>query len=934
MLSKSLLLSILAFLFTWHQALAQVDSKVPLNHTVYDSWTEIKNPKIANNGQFILSEKQAFRGDGSLLLYNVNDKLLKEWPRGYQAAFAYNNAFLAYKVKPYADTLRKQKLLKKKEDQLPKDSLKIYVFRNDTTLSYGPIKSYKMPEQGQTIALLYDKETQSNKSGKDTTKSLSKPKKGKKKNNGNRLQIVNPVTRASKEFMQVTDYEFSTKNDICILARSLSDSIDSCSVAIYGGITGTTTEVFKEPGYVQKLAIANQGDQLAFLYSPDTAKTKIYTLYYWKPTLRTAQKLIDSTTAGLPEDYIVSEHFLPWFSDEGDKLFLGTCPKPFDEPKDTLLPEEKAKVDIWSWNDPIIMTEQLSKLDKDKKKSYLAVYQINEKKFSQLASPELPTININKKLQTQLLLASTDLPYGVLKTWDDTYNDYYLIDIKQGKTQKLLTKCQSDVRLSLTGKYLVYWDVETKNWMCYQTKTQKTANLTQSIPYSFFDEEHDSPSPPSTYGLIGFSKDDKSLYINDRYDIWSIDLEGERAPFRITGNYGRKNKLRLSYRNLYPDFQYVDFNINNILSGFNEVTKQDAYFKINLHSADTLQVLYSGPFKLSNLIKAKDADCYTFMKQSFTLNPEIYHTNQTFANIEQVTRTNTQATKYLWGTVDLVNWLSPSGKVLDGLLYKPEGFEPTKKYPMIVYFYEKNSDNLYSYYSPRPSRSVINIPYFVSNGYLVFVPDISYTIGKPGKSAFDCIVSGTLSVCEKGFVDRERIGLQGQSWGGYQVAYLITQTNLFACAMAGAPVANMTSAYGGIRWESGMSRMFQYERTQSRIGKNLWEAPFDYLENSSVFYADQISTPFLMMANDNDGAVPWYQGIELYSAMRRLGKPAWLLNYNGDEHNLKAENYGNRMDLTQRMAQFFDHYLKGAPQPNWMKNGVPAINKGYGSNTN
>jgi dipeptidyl aminopeptidase/acylaminoacyl peptidase len=322
------------------------------------------------------------------------------------------------------------------------------------------------------------------------------------------------------------------------------------------------------------------------------------------------------------------------------------------------------------------------------------------------------------------------------------------------------------------------------------------------------------------------------------------------------------------------------------------------------------------------------------MKQTFSLNPEIYHTNQTFGSIDQVTQTNTQASNYLWGTVELVNWLSPSGKELEGLLYKPEGFDPTQKYPMIVYFYEKNSDNLYSYYSPRPSRSVINIPYFVSNGYLVFVPDISYTTAKPGKSAFDCIVSGTLSVCEKGFIDRKRIGLQGQSWGGYQVAYIITQTDLFACAMAGAPVANMTSAYGGIRWESGMSRMFQYEKTQSRIGKNLWEAPFDYLENSPLFYADQITTPLLVMSNDNDGAVPWYQGIELYSAMRRLAKPTWLLNYNGDEHNLKAENYGNRMDLTLRMAQFFGHYLKGAPQPSWMKNGVPALKKGYGSNTN
>lgn len=934
MQSKTLILSFLAVQFSLILTFAQDGKKLPLDHTVYNSWTEIKNTKISNNGQIIVAEKQPFRGDGSLLFYNVKDKLLKELPRAYQATFAFNNAFLAYRVKPYADTLRKQKLLKKKEEQLPKDSLKVYVVRNDTLYGFRSVKSYKMPEKGQTIAILYDNETNTINVTKDTTKSKTKPKKGKKKLTGNNLQILDPERKISHDFTQVTDYEYSAWNDICVFARTLSDSLDSCSVSIHACLKGATNEVFKSQGFVQKLAVSNKGDQLAFLYSSDTSKTKTYSLYYWKQTFKTAQKLIDSATNGIPNDHIVSEHFTPWFSEQGDKLFLGTCPKSPAEPKDTLLPEEKAKVDIWSWNDPTIMPEQLAKLEKDKKKSYLAVYLISEHKFNQLETPQLPQVSVNKKLQTDLLLATNNLPYGILKSWDDTYNDYYLIDTKQGKIQKLLSKCQGDVRLSNSGKYLVYWDVDTKNWICFETATQKAVNLTQSIPYAFFDEEHDSPSPPPTYGLIGFSKDDKSLYINDRYDIWSFDPDGKQAPFRITGNYGRKNKLRFTYRNLYPDMQYIDFGANNILSGFNEVTKQDAFYLLNSHLADTLQVLYTGPFKLSSLTKAKDADCYTFMKQSFTLNPEIYHTNQAFSNIEQITLTNTQASKYLWGSVDLVSWLSPTGKELEGLLYKPEGFEPTKKYPMIVYFYEKNSDNLYSYYSPRPSRSVINIPYFVSNGYLVFVPDISYTIGKPGKSAFDCIVSGTLSVCEKGFVDRERIGLQGQSWGGYQVAYIITQTDLFACAMAGAPVANMTSAYGGIRWESGMSRMFQYEKTQSRIGKNLWEAPFDYLENSPIFDADQISTPLLIMSNDNDGAVPWYQGIELYSAMRRLGKPAWLLNYNGDEHNLKAENYGNRMDLTIRMSQFFDHYLKDAPQPNWIKNGVPAIKKAYGNNTN
>ena len=245
---------------------------------------------------------------------------------------------------------------------------------------------------------------------------------------------------------------------------------------------------------------------------------------------------------------------------------------------------------------------------------------------------------------------------------------------------------------------------------------------------------------------------------------------------------------------------------------------------------------------------------------------------------------------------------------------------------MMVYFYERNSDGLHNYRTPAPSRSTINIPYFVSNDYLVFVPDIKYEIGLPGPSAFNCIIPGVQAVIAKGGVDVENMAIQGQSWGGYQVAYLITQTNMFKAAGAGAPVVNMTSAYGGIRWGTGMSRMFQYEQTQSRIGGTLWEKPLYYLENSPLFMMDRVQTPVLIMHNDEDGAVPWYQGIEMFMALKRLNKPAWLLQYNGEDHNLTQRK--NAKDLSVRLSQFFDHYLKGAPAPLWMSEGLPAVEKG------
>ena len=244
---------------------------------------------------------------------------------------------------------------------------------------------------------------------------------------------------------------------------------------------------------------------------------------------------------------------------------------------------------------------------------------------------------------------------------------------------------------------------------------------------------------------------------------------------------------------------------------------------------------------------------------------------------------------------------------------------------MVVYFYETHTGSLHSYAAPS-GRNVINVPVYLSKGYLVFEPDIVYTDGYPGPSALKTIVPGVQMLINKGFVKEDGIGIQGQSWGGYQTAYIITQSNLFKAAMAGAPVANMTSAYGGIRLESGNSRAGQYEHGQSRIGGSPWEYPERFIENSPLFYLDRVKTPLFIMHNDADGAVPWQQGIELYIGMRRLGKEAYLVNYNGDQHN--PVKRANQRDMDIKMQEFFDHHLTGAPLPDWMKSGIPMLKKG------
>jgi dipeptidyl aminopeptidase/acylaminoacyl peptidase len=243
----------------------------------------------------------------------------------------------------------------------------------------------------------------------------------------------------------------------------------------------------------------------------------------------------------------------------------------------------------------------------------------------------------------------------------------------------------------------------------------------------------------------------------------------------------------------------------------------------------------------------------------------------------------------------------------------------------MVYIYTELTSGLHRYIPPAPATS-INITRYVSNGYVVLMPDIVYRLGFPGESAVKCVVPAVQRVLSMGFIDPARIGIQGHSWGGYQISYMITRTSIFRAVEAGASVVNTVSAYGGIRWGQGMSRAVQYEKGTGRMGGPPWERAQRFIENSPIFWVDKVTTPYLTIHNDEDDAVPWYQGIEFFSALRRLGKEAYMFNYNGERHGLRDRE--NQKHWTVHMAEFFDHHLKGAPRPEWMEKGVPYLERG------
>jgi dipeptidyl aminopeptidase/acylaminoacyl peptidase len=483
--------------------------------------------------------------------------------------------------------------------------------------------------------------------------------------------------------------------------------------------------------------------------------------------------------------------------------------------------------------------------------------------------------------------------------------------------------------MSPAGRYMAWFDLEKGHWFARDLSTGVVNNLTEGLPVSFQRELHDSPSLASSAGAAGWTENDEQFLIYDRYDIWTVDPSGQKPATNVTQGLGRKNRTVYRYYTLDREEDFIDVSEPAVLSVFNEWTKASGYATADLSAGSTPEHFIYEDMSVYGLTKAKEADRIMLRKSTWEEYPEVYIADdwKAASTARKITDLGQQEDAYNWGTAELIEFESAfDGETMQAILYKPENFDPSKKYPMIVYFYERSTNGLYRHFSPAPSASTINRPYFVSNDYLVLVPDIKYEIGYPGRSAMNHVVPATQAVVDMGFVDEDKMAIQGQSWGGYQVAYMVTKTNMYAAAGSGAPVSNMTSAYGGVRWGSGMSRMFQYEKTQSRLGATLWERPDLYIENSPIFSMPAIETPLFIMHNDADGAVPWYQGIEYYMSLRRLQKPAWMVVYNNEAHNLRQRK--NRKDLSIRMGQFFDHYLKGAPMPEWMANGLPATLKG------
>ena len=585
-----------------------------------------------------------------------------------------------------------------------------------------------------------------------------------------------------------------------------------------------------------------------------------------------------------------------------------------------------ADVEVWTSEDPLLYTEKNNSLERDRKFTYLAVYRTGADRFYQLASTEYPESSRPDEGRGAHVLLYNDTPYSKQTMWEGgpAARDVVVVNLETGKRTPVIEGEPGYFDWSPEGKFVTWYNPRDSVYRSYDLAAGQLHTLTNSTLGTFYDERNDQPNDPYPYGSAGWTDNDQAVLLYDRYDIWRFDPTKDGSGERLTK--GRETGVEYRYYDLDRERRAVDDELLLVTQA--DSNYYGGYALLDVRGA--LRQITSGPYVYRNFTKARSTDAYLYSRESYSEAPELRLTETLDAPAEPFTDANPQQADFSWGTAEEYNWIDHEGRPLRGLLIKPADFDPAKQYPMLVNFYERSSEGLFRFRAPVPGRSSINYPHYASRGYVIFNPDVVYREGYPGESAYNCVMSGVSSLLQEGFIDKDRIGLQGHSWGGYQAAYLATKTDLFAAIESGAPVVNMFSAYGGIRWGSGLSRQFQYERTQSRIGGTPWDYPLRYIENSPIFTTDKINTPVLILHNDEDGAVPWYQGIEWFTALRRLGKPAWFLNYRGEPHwPVKPPN---RADFQTRMAQFFDHYLLDAPMPLWMQKGVSPLERGIDQN--
>jgi dipeptidyl aminopeptidase/acylaminoacyl peptidase len=979
--ARALLLA-LGILLAWGRladqaSAAGVPTKRPLRHSDYASWCAIQGTQLSPDGTFVAYALMPQEGDGQFVLRNLRTG--QEWrhPCGARAqrpprppaagrparraagaaaasasAFTADGRFVVFPIRPSA--AERQKARAARPPVEPVGHAGIVELATGRLTRLERVRSFHVPEDGPAILvyLVAPPPVRPSRAALPSRSRRHRPvpqpvreRQARRAAAGpapGRLILRNLGDGRESSFSDVSSFTLSKDGLTLVYAVSAKKNSDCGVFAVSPRFPDRIHTLSRAPGRFSRLTWDEKQTCLAFVQRQGEPPAGPVHLWYWRrpapgaavawgasPSAAglalaellaglaggAATDLTPALAPALSSGWQVSDSGALAISPDGARLYFGVAPR-LPAPQKQNAGAETAAVELWHWKDDYIKPMQKVRAPAERTRSYRAAYDFATRTARRLGDETLA--DVRTAPAGDWAIGVDDRPYRVLVGHEGgaPFADYYVVDLRTGKRKAVLKKQLWPVTWSPGGRFALYFD--GKDWNTLSIPDGRVANLTARLGVRFGREQHDMPGVAPPYGVGGWTDGDRQVLLYDRYDVWLAASDGSGAR-NLTG--GRKSQTRFRYVVLDPRARSLDPRKPLLLRAEEEATQDTGFYRSSLNGSPPVRLLWS-PCNYGPPLKARNADVLVLTASTFHTFPDLHATDPSFKDLRRVSCANPQKAGLRWGRAELVHFKSADGVALRGILLKPDNFDPKKKYPLLVYIYERLSERLHNFVDPAPGTSV-NVSYYASNGYLVLLPDIAYSVGYPGASALKCVLPAVQAVADRGFVDENAIGIQGHSWGGYQVAYLATRTTRFKAMAAGAPVANMTSAYSGIRWGPGLARQFQYEWGQSRIGGTLWQYPTRFIENSPVFMADRVRAPLLVLHNDQDDAVPWYQGIELYLALRRLGKEAYLFNYPGEAHGLRRRV--NQKDYTLRLQEFFDHHLKGAPRPAWMDKGLPYV---------
>ena len=894
---------------------AAAQQKKALTFTDLMKIRQIENASLAADGRWIAFTAQPDRGDPEVVVHNTRGTQRYVVALGSNPVISRDGAFVAMRLNPTLEATETAKA-----GNAPRRGMALLATATGSVTEFPEVQTFAFSPDGAWLA--YHRFEAKPDSG-----AKAEPANGKRKP-GTVLVVRNLASGTEREIPEVRSYAFAHDGDALAYAvASADEGRDGMYAQRLSAGAETTVHAAARASYSS--VTWSEDGTLAFLSTQedkDGKPTPSTTLMAWK--WAEARALASEDDA--PDGWLIPVGAPVQWSDDGAQLYFGWRPRHADEPAAPAAPDEAEEsfdaydteailsgrgVDVWHWQDPVINPQQKIVWNREQSRTYRAVHHVADGRTVALANQDLPDVDVSAN--GRVTLGRSDLPYRWASTWTGGATDVYVVDVGTGAATEVvkgLTGGRPD--LSPGGRFVAYWDAG--DYHLYDVATKATRNVTQGLGVDFANEDHDTPDEPGGYGVGGWTDGDAAVLIYDKFDIWVVPTDGGRA-WMLTDGKGRQERRQYRVIDTDPDTEALGAREQLLLSSYNDVRKNFGFYRARMDRPGVTRLLEEDR-RFQFRAKAADADVVMFTREDYDEFPDLWVAKPDFSDARRVTDVNPDIADFAWGTSELTEWRSADGTLLQGVVIKPGNYEPGKRYPVLVYYYELFSQRLHEFNEPavnhRPS-----FPLYASNGYVIFLPDVRFEIGRPGYSATKAIVPGVQHLIDMGLADPDAMALHGHSWSGYQTAQVVTQTDIFKTAVTGAPVANMTSAYSGIRWGSGLARQFQYEKGQSRLSGSLWEARDEYVDNSPVFFADRINTPMLILHGDKDDAVPWYQSIELYLAMRRLGKEAVFLQYRDEPHH--PQKYANKLDWAVKMKEWLDYYLKGAPPAAWITQGLP-----------